>query len=334
MATETELKLQLHPHDTDSLLNHPLLNTPAVANTRVQQPLYNTYYDTPDCLLRQHKTALRVRRKGAQWLQTIKGGGNSHGGLHQRAEWEVSIADKNLDFSRFPTEALSGILVENTTREAIVPAFTTEFQRTTWQLENSNGDKLELCLDQGQVSHEQGVANIHEIELELLAGQPCYLYEIALQLLEAMPLVIETGSKAQRGYQLMGLNQQVVAHAPANLSIDSKTDLFEQIFAAQISQIHRNQTAMQDGDTEAFAYFAQAFALLDSLCQRYPAHHLAQQLIVDCQLIHQQCQNYVGQQQLNTLLTPTLQQSIAFSDVLTDKHFNRFLLTVGQLTAV
>jgi len=329
MAIETELKLQLHPTDTDTLLNHPLLQ--AVANSRVQQQLYNTYYDTPDCLLRQHKVALRVRRKGTQWLQTIKGGGSRQGGLHQRSEWEMAIDENQLDFTRFPAEALTGILGQASTREAIKPVFVTEFQRTTWQLSNEAGDKLELCLDQGKVNHENGTLPIHEVELELLAGNARYLYQIGLQLLAHLPLVIETGSKAQRGYQLMGLN-----HNDSDVSqgdIQDEALLFDAVMSQCIEQIHIHQISSQQGDVTAFSRFNTAFSVLHTLFTRYPSHPVAQVLASDCEQLQQQCQQLYGQQQLNGLLALDLQHKIELKALFKTKIFNRFLLQVGEITA-
>ena len=77
MATEIELKLQLTPQATRQLAAHPLL-----AGIKPQrQHLLNTYYDTPDLELQQRRIALRFRKKGVQWLLTVKSGEAARGGL-------------------------------------------------------------------------------------------------------------------------------------------------------------------------------------------------------------------------------------------------------------
>ena len=49
-----------------------------------------------------------------------------------------------------------------------------------------------------------GVEPISEIELELKSGNPAVLFDVALRLLEAAPVRIETRSRAERGYRLLG----------------------------------------------------------------------------------------------------------------------------------
>ena len=68
MSTEIELKLQLSPKAATRLAKHPLLaNIPAQ-----NQHLLNTYFDTPGLELHQRRVAVRFRKKGWQWLCTVK----------------------------------------------------------------------------------------------------------------------------------------------------------------------------------------------------------------------------------------------------------------------
>jgi hypothetical protein len=55
--------------------------------------LQNTYYDTPDGLLRAQRVAFRVRRDGADGvLVTLKESHRREGAFHQVTEWEVRLA--------------------------------------------------------------------------------------------------------------------------------------------------------------------------------------------------------------------------------------------------
>ena len=77
MAVETELKLRLTPTAARRLLSHPLLSATPPQRTK----LLNTYYDTPELELLQRRLALRLRRKGWDWLLTVKGAAPAQGGL-------------------------------------------------------------------------------------------------------------------------------------------------------------------------------------------------------------------------------------------------------------
>ncbi|MDP1705100.1 MAG: CYTH domain-containing protein, partial [Sulfurimicrobium sp.] len=150
MATEIELKLLINPMDIDRLRRHPLLKAHAAGRARSRN-LLSIYFDTPDLTLRQQRVALRVRRIGAHWVQTVKGGGGVRAGLHQRGEWEDEVAQDRPDLTKISEPFLLKLFSSAAVRDRLTAVFTTEFKRTTWQLQWDNGDAVELALDQGEV---------------------------------------------------------------------------------------------------------------------------------------------------------------------------------------
>src|SRR5574340_726783 len=86
MAEEVELKLALAASHQSRFLRHPLLKQAA---QRHVENLDNIYYDTADLSLRRRGIALRLSRKGRDWLQTVKLAGSSAAGLSSRPEWET-----------------------------------------------------------------------------------------------------------------------------------------------------------------------------------------------------------------------------------------------------
>src|SRR5450759_5524639 len=138
----------------------------------------------------------------AQLDQTIKGDGAVCSGLHQRMEWESQIADSTPDLSKITNHALLKLFSHHGLRDRLQPVFITIFRRTNWLLSFAEGDEIELSLDQGELKAGQSVAPVCEVELELKAGRPEKLYEMALQLLESVQLMPENSSKADRGYAL------------------------------------------------------------------------------------------------------------------------------------
>src|SRR5512134_2551118 len=100
MPRETELKLHLPDGAETHLPQTPLLD--GIPARRVR--LHAIYYDTADRLLQRHGMALRLRRSGRRWLQTLKcADTTARGGLSARLEWEspakVLRGQPQLDFA-------------------------------------------------------------------------------------------------------------------------------------------------------------------------------------------------------------------------------------------
>lgn len=207
MATEIELKLAV----PDAALAAVAAWLDAHGEARGETTLLNIYLDTPGRELAQARAALRLRRKGQQWLQTLKTASKSTGGLSTRHEWETEVAGEAIDLSRFNEEARAVLapLVER-----LAPVFRTDFVRRTWIVEQ-NGERIEAALDTGAIS-AAGTARterIQELELEWLprdaatAGADDATAEAALRafarrLAHVAPLQPSDLSKAARGYRL------------------------------------------------------------------------------------------------------------------------------------
>ena len=149
------------------------------------------------------KIAVRLRRIGRNWLQTVKTEGKVEAGLHQRSEWEWRMAKNTLDFQPLPDVQLREFFANEKLRQSLRPVFTTEFFRTRRLLAWPNGDVVEFVLDRGEIRAEGRSAPICEIELELKSGAPERLFAIVSALQQTVPLQPENISKAERGYQLV-----------------------------------------------------------------------------------------------------------------------------------
>ncbi len=192
---EIELKLALDPAAVARCRRHPLL-----AGVKPERAtLHSIYFDTPDFALTRRKIALRLRRVGYHWVQTLKAAAPAVGALSARPEWEAQVMGNTPDLAALPEEAralLDGL-------SPLAPVFVTDVKRTTWQLRVDDTD-MEIALDQGEIRSGDAAMPISEIELELKAGAPDGLFTAALALLERVPLRIDSRSKAARGYRLAG----------------------------------------------------------------------------------------------------------------------------------
>ena len=197
MATEVELKLVFPGSALPAVESHPL-----IAGSPLESPgetLENTYFDTPKLTLFAEKIAVRTRKAGKRWLQTVKCAASSVGGLSSRPEWEQPYRER-FDFSAVDAEKVRKFLEAEQPR--LLPIFTTVFYRRTHRVEPRPGVVILLMLDVGKVVSANSEAPISELELELVSGTPADLQDFALTLAADLPLIPFDRSKAERGYRL------------------------------------------------------------------------------------------------------------------------------------
>ncbi|HSD62075.1 MAG TPA: CYTH and CHAD domain-containing protein, partial [Burkholderiales bacterium] len=247
MAQEVELKLRLPPEALAKLRRTALPG--AVPGARgVSEQLHSIYFDTPELTLRRAGLALRLRRVGRRWVQTLKGGGGAEAGLHRRAEWEGAVPGPELDLSRLriPEAAL---LHQPEVRDALRPVFTTEFRRRRRLLRFEGGDTVEYCVDRGEVRTEHAALPICEIELELKSGSPQRLFDLGFVLARALPVRLEGASKAERGYALARAEPPAPRKA-GTVGLAPETavnEAFKAIIRACLVQLQANEDGMLEG---------------------------------------------------------------------------------------
>lgn len=202
LPREIELKLTLPPARVADFLAR-------MARRRaepVRQLLHTRYFDTPDFDLSAAGVAVRVRRVGRRWVQTLKTGGERQGGLSTRIEFEMPVTRGEPDWTRFPPEALAR--VPAAWRAQLVPVFDTRFERMAWQVKGRGGAEIEVALDRGEVIAAPGGTPgsarepICEIELELKHGAPDALFALARSWAAAWGCLPNDESKAARGVRL------------------------------------------------------------------------------------------------------------------------------------
>lgn len=117
----TELKLAL-PASQVPLFERLMARRRSVP---VRHQALTRYYDTPDFALAGRGVAVRLRRVGRRWLQTLKVGGERGGGLSRREEYETLVARGMLDWTRFAPAAQTQ--VPEALRDQLVPVLETRF---------------------------------------------------------------------------------------------------------------------------------------------------------------------------------------------------------------
>ena len=251
---EIELKLCLPGADPAGLVRR-LAHAPFLARRKSsQQSLYNIYFDTPDQLLRQQGAVLRLRRVGSeadpQWLQTLKTGASDASALSRRGEWETVVAGQALDLAALQGTQWSELDRDGSLFERLVPSFVTRFERTLWLVRRRDGSVVEVALDVGQIEAEGKQAPICELELELKAGLPSALFEIAGEMAHALAVLPANLSKAQRGFLLAqdALDMPQRAQTPKLDSRFSKPELAQVLLGEMFAQFTQNLDALRTSD--------------------------------------------------------------------------------------
>lgn len=208
MGAETELKLGLLPEYGSEVAGLPILEQYAKAEPGCRQ-LDNTYFDTPDHALTGARVALRIRRDGERYIQTLKTAGDGRGGLSVRGEWEWQLDKPELDLEKV-RPYLPSKLSDDKLLARMQPVFDTNFKRNIWLLAGGEGAEawqVEVALDRGEIRAGKQIAELSELELELKSGPTEALFQLALEIARQIPVQVRDDSKAQRGYALAGLTR-------------------------------------------------------------------------------------------------------------------------------
>lgn len=225
MNKETEIKLRASRETLAALRDHPLLKKRNKSGWE-RRELFNQYFDTPDRDLARARVALRLRRDGEQFIQTLKTRGQSVAGLSERNEWDWYLDKARLDPKKLTDDCWPASLAE-LDKKQLKPIFTTDFHRERAEIAWGRGKAkvvIEAALDQGKVIAGKQEEDICELELELRQGEPEALLELAAELAADLPLMPCDISKAERGYRLYDANSYHLSLPAPALSAELPLD--------------------------------------------------------------------------------------------------------------
>lgn len=254
---EIELKLALPGADPAHVTQHLEQLSALALEKPTHQPLHNIYYDTPAQTLHHQRLALRVRRIGngsqPQWLQTFKISDGHNSALSHRGEWEAAIPKGELDFNLLAATPWAKRDPDGSLFQKLRPCFATTFKRTSWVVHQGDGGTVEVSLDVGQIQADDMKAPICELELELKAGEPAVLFQLAQQIARTLSVLPLHTSKAERGYALAQntLYAPVPAQPAALKSSGSLPNLAQLVLREMYGQFCANlHTLLRSDDPE------------------------------------------------------------------------------------
>jgi inorganic triphosphatase YgiF len=168
-----------------------------------RQRLQAAYFDTADRALAQAGIALRVRREGRRWVQTLKAGGAD---ALTRAEHNVSlpaatpagqVADPALHAGTPAGERLLAVL-DAASSPALRCLYRTDIRRRCRRVRTPQG-VVELAFDSGEIVSAERRLPVCELEIELVSGSPLAVIVTARRWVQRHRLWLDLRSKAERG---------------------------------------------------------------------------------------------------------------------------------------
>lgn len=199
---EIELKLLLDDAQLRAVQRAKGLSERAHGRWR-SQTLASQYFDTKDHALRKRGIALRLRKAGRSWLQTVKKAeAQMNQGLSQPLEDECSLPGPSLNLALIADHDLREEVI-GVARAGLTVVATTAFKRTMVRVTLPEGVAADVAIDHGKVSAGTHSAPLSELELELVEGAPGQLYGLAAEILGLGPARFATNSKSERALALL-----------------------------------------------------------------------------------------------------------------------------------
>ncbi|ARP79883.1 inorganic triphosphatase [Bordetella genomosp. 8] len=185
------------------------LHVPAAARANVERelrqagaervPLHAMYFDTPERELARARIAIRLRREGRNWVQTLKTpGANAITRVEMNHPRPGPILDLSVYAGTEVHDALAALKGELELR------YETDVIRLVRKTRTRQGT-VEIAYDQGVLRAGEFELPISEVEFELMSGRPAAIFATARTWLPRHGLVLDPRSKSERGDSLAQL---------------------------------------------------------------------------------------------------------------------------------
>jgi triphosphatase len=211
----------------------------------------STYYDSPDLKLWQQSLSLHVQEQNGRRVQVVKSIGSAAARGMVDGEWRDPIAADRPDLAAPETGTRLGVVVG----DALRPLFKTQIRRALFKVDPDPSVEIAAALEEGELSAADGDAAepVCELQLDLNRGDPAFLYNMALRLLDAAPLRIATQSVPERGYRLTGAEREAVTAKPLALKpFMTAETVLQSVGRECLGHLLGNEPAAIAGDAEAF----------------------------------------------------------------------------------
>ena len=214
--SEIELKLMLD-EATARQLSRRLSRLPGACGTARTQSLRAIYHDSPDAALHRDGIALRLRREGRRWVQTVKCRAGGPGALQEAGEYSTPAPGGHPRPGEISDPALRERITALAADGGLAPRAEVTTQRHSLRVVRPEGE-AEIALDAVTLRAGDHEAGFHELEIERIAGSTALVFTLAGELLPGGGLDFSTLSKAERA-RLLALEDRI-APPPAPRKAD------------------------------------------------------------------------------------------------------------------
>jgi inorganic triphosphatase YgiF len=213
-------------------------------------PFTDIYYDSPDLKLRQQGLSFSVQEQGERRIQVLKRLGSAvESGSTDECSDPISTDQPD------PLAPETGPRLRSIANGYLHPLFKTQGQRRLFHLNAGSSAEIAAALDEGEICGADGgdTQRVCELGLELKRGDAAVLYDLALQLLHATPLRIETQSRPERGYRLSGVTPEAIMAKPPAVEPSMTVEAFLLNAGREgLAHLLRNEPAAMAGEAEGF----------------------------------------------------------------------------------
>ncbi|WP_066632142.1 CYTH and CHAD domain-containing protein [Bordetella sp. H567] len=190
-------------------------------------PLHAMYFDTPERELAKARIAIRLRREGRKWVQTLKTPGAN---AITRVEMNHPRPGPILDLSVYAGTEVHGALAG--LKGELELRYETDVIRLVRKTRTRQGT-VEIAYDSGVLRAGELELPISEVEFELMSGRPGAIFAMARGWLSRYGLVLDPRSKSERGDGLARLAHTL---AQAGMTDDARRAAIAQFWGPRVAR--------------------------------------------------------------------------------------------------
>ena len=261
---EFEIKL-LFPKEKLPSINQFIIDRGGLKRQRLQA----SYIDTQDFLLANSGVALRLRKEGRKWIQTLKA--PTLNSL-ERLEHNIEIQDSSkgvppwslYHHGEHPAGKALIKLLSKLPHDSLNIRYSTDIWRRKALIKTRTG-QIEYSLDVGLIkainsNGQETTLSIQELEIELIQGHHDDVLNHAKNFIKRYKAIIDTKSKSELGYLLAN---ELQATPPTKSKITqlnnqkSDTEIIQSLVNSCLAQILPNLSVLNNETSEYEEYLHQ-----------------------------------------------------------------------------